>query len=213
MRFSMMSEGDETRALTDDERDRLQPLLDRTDIPVRVTAEPLIFFEDDDGTETFAAHAAGLRPRNRRVVFQETCFEDYSDEQLLGVFAHELGHHDGRHGLISACAKAGMIIFALLVVAGLWGGAIIWASSGEWGVLALGLLASALLFGLQTVGDGLFGKWKEYDATRRGALLLGETAPLEALYEPSAETESGPLWAELMYPYPHPADQLDRLRE
>jgi Zn-dependent protease with chaperone function len=200
------------RPLTDDERARLEPLIEETEIPVCVTAEPTVWFETDEDTRSFAGEAIGWWPvRSREVVIDERCFDRLTDEEFLGLVAHELGHHAGYHGLIGKLYKVCVSLFGLGALVGLWTGAALWARSGEWFLVALGVVGVSCLFALQTVGTGVFRRWMEYDATRRGARLLGRTEPLEALYEPRADEADGSWWAELLYPYPHPRDQLAQL--
>jgi Zn-dependent protease with chaperone function len=102
-------------------------------------------------------------------------------------------------------------LFGLVVFVGFWAGAAMFVGAGEWLIVSFGILGIVCLFLLSTVGTGVFQRWTEYDATRRGAVLLGRTGPLEALYEPRVDEADGSWWAELLYPYPHPRDHLDQL--
>lgn len=199
------------RQLTDEERARLSPLVEETEIPVRVTAEPTVFFETEDWTRTLSGEAVGWRSSTQRVVLAERCFECEEDAQLVGLLAHELGHHDGNHLLFSKCFKWCIAGLGLLVVCSLLVGVVGGSLTERWLLVVGSLVAIGAVPFVLMLGSARVSRWMELDATRRGALLLGETAPLEALYEPRADDEYGPLWAELLYPYPHPTAKLEQL--
>lgn len=93
----------DARELTAEERDRLQPLIEETEIPIRVTATEMTV--SDEEIIPLAAKAVGHWPFEREIVLSELCFEEYSDEQLIGLLAHEIGHHDGRHILVKRVCK------------------------------------------------------------------------------------------------------------
>lgn len=88
-----------TRSLTRNERKRLRPLSEETEIPIRVTSTPKTA-PDSDETVPLKSEAVGWRPGVRCVRLSEQCFEQYSDTELVGLLAHELGHHDGNHRLV-----------------------------------------------------------------------------------------------------------------
>lgn len=205
-----MSEA-QPRGLTDDERERLQPVLDDTEIPVRVTAEAMTL--DDEALIAVAAKAVGWWPFERAIILREQCF-DYSDEQLLGLLAHEIGHHRGHHGLWSRLATGGSVVVCLpvllaLAFGGVGGGLI----TGRWLVVLGSVLAMILLAGAIMLGSARISHWMEHDANRRAAALLDDPEPVAALYRDRANEGRADWWSEAIYPHPHPADQLDRLRE
>jgi hypothetical protein len=160
MWFITMSE--ETRPLTDEERDRLQPLLDDTEIPVRVTAEEMAL--DDEDLIAVAGKAVGLWPFEREIILRDQCF-DYSDEELLGLLAHEIGHHRGHHGLLSRVVTVGSVVVCLpvllaLAFGGIGGGII----TGRWLVVLGSVLAMILLAGAIMLGSARVSRSMEFNA-------------------------------------------------
>lgn len=198
------------RALTAGERDRLAPLLDETEIPVRVSTEPLTFSEVEI---LIGGQARGCWPRERSIVLSTEQFERADDEQLLGLFAHEVGHHAGYHGLVQGVCKVLVGGLAFVVLVGLLVGVVGSVVSERWLLTALSVGAIGLVFFCLPLIGGTLSRRFELDADRRGADLLGSTAPLEALYKPGADTEYASWWAEKCYPWPHPADRLAALLE
>jgi hypothetical protein len=77
------------RGLTERERERLAPLVEKTDIPIEVTATPTTFDSNDELTVPLAGEAVGYWPCERRVVLREQCFTEYTDKELVGLLAHE----------------------------------------------------------------------------------------------------------------------------
>lgn len=205
----------ETRPLTPSERDRLQPLLDRTEIPIRVTAADMTV--TDDEIIPLAAKAVGHWPQDRSIIIWDGCFEQYTDRQLTGLLAHELGHHDGHHILLKRIVKLAIAGLGTVVMLGLLALGFLSGARLQWGVFA-GCVAGCVV-GFCLVGLLVVFSWPalsrrlEIAADRRGAALLGSTAPLEAMCLPDADLPREDLLTELTYPYPHPADRLAALRK
>lgn len=47
----------------------------------------------------------------RRIILADTLLDNYSDDEIEAVLAHELGHHVHRHILKSICVQAGITLF------------------------------------------------------------------------------------------------------
>jgi STE24 endopeptidase len=56
------------------------------------------------------AALTGLGP-TRRIILADTLLDNYSDDEIEAVLAHELGHHVHRHILKSICVQAGITLF------------------------------------------------------------------------------------------------------
>lgn len=199
----------ERRPLTPAERDRLAPVLEMTDIPVRVAEE----IEAAEGLLRLNGEATGWRAGQRRITLSSSAVEHLDDEQLRGLLAHEVGHQRGQHLLIwrgiraiemgLAVAVIPLGFLAGLLIDGLW----------SWALLPAALVC-LILFVL--VGGAALSRWMEYDADRRGATLLGSTQPLESLCRPGVAPPPpgvGDRLAAMCYPWPHPADRLASLEQ
>lgn len=196
------------RYLTLEECERLSPLIEKTELPVRVTPPTTTLGEDEIA---LIGGADGWRPRARRVLLSAQCFERYSDEELLGLLAHELGHHDGYHRLVKRVVLACVGVLEILVVSGLLIGIVGGALTGQWvlwGGCFAGILVALVLGAVGIVG---YSRYLEYAADRRGVALLGSPEPLQALYQPAQQERREPWWEVLYSPTPRPADQLAAL--
>lgn len=196
------------RSLTDSERDRLGPLIDETEIPIRVADE----IEAIEDVLWLSGEATGWRPGRRRVELSERSIEHLNDDALLGLVAHEIGHHRGYHVILAKLIKAVVIIAALTAFLGGFAAFFATSTLAYLSVPVVGITA-AVLFSL--FGSPALSRWMEYDADRRAAMLLGSTEPLEALCDPISPRPSGlrDRLADLCYPWPHPADRLASLEQ
>ncbi len=138
-----------------------EPLSSRLrELATRAGAEVAGVFRTDLSTKTTVANAwlSGLG-RTRRIVLADTLIDHYPTDEILSVFAHELGHHVHRD------IWRGLLISAAVGLAGFWlsGWVVAWAvvrfdyagpadlSAFPWLILALtlfGLLTSPLLNGV-----------------------------------------------------------------
>jgi STE24 endopeptidase len=72
--------------------------------------------------------------RTRRIILADTLLENYSDDEIEAVLAHELGHHVHRHILKS------ILVQALVTFAGFWAAArVLHFSERQHGILSLGV--------------------------------------------------------------------------
>ncbi|UPM44040.1 M48 family metalloprotease [Halocatena salina] len=98
------------RTLTDDERDRLEPVLSKTNIPVRVSAEM-----GSSEVLRLNGKAIGWWRDTRRAVLADRSFDRFDDEQLHALVAHQIGHHRGRHPLLLGMYKLVVFLSAGLI--------------------------------------------------------------------------------------------------
>lgn len=199
------------RALTLDEHDRLAPLLAETEMPVRVATTSLTVA---GRAGPMAGEAVGRWPNERWVLLGEDCFEQFDDEQVLGLLAHEVGHHDGYHGVLQGVVRLGVAVIGVTVLMGLLVGGVIGGVLVErWLVAGLSVVGMVVVALCLLLGSAALSRHFEHDADRRGADLLGSTEPLEAWYEPGADRDDASRWREWCSPWPHPAESLAALRE
>jgi STE24 endopeptidase len=138
-----------------------EPLAARLrELAARAGAQVAGVFRTDLSTKTTAANAwlSGLG-RTRRIVLADTLIDHYPADEILSVFAHELGHH------VHWDIWRGLLISAAVGLAGFWmaGLVVAWAvarfgyagpadlSVFPWLMLALtlfGILSSPLLNGI-----------------------------------------------------------------
>lgn len=196
--------------LTEEERERLAPVLSETELPVYVTTAYLLV---DESYISQAGWADGWWPRSRRVLLLAESFEAASDEQLRGLLARSIGQHEGYHNLLGKCLTAAItVVFGVLTLAVFWYSTTVWEVPLVWSGVGSVVLGGSVGAVVEEVGLAAFSRWAEYDACRRGARLLGRTAPLEALYEPRIDAAYASWWLTLGCSTPHPADLIADLQ-
>lgn len=200
------------RSLTEAERTRIFSGESELEPP----AMPIYVDPDLEAVEDYplGGEAVGWLPGSRRIVLRGDVFENYSDPQLHGLLAHEIGHHRGSHVLMSKiwkCVMAAVVLILFLVGMIGW-----WLTLDLW-VLAALISALVLLVPLTMLSSAWISRRLEVDADRRAIDLLGTSEPIVALREPEANAPrpSGLrewFW-ELCHPWPHPDDRLEALRD
>lgn len=197
-----------SRRLTAAERACLTPVLEETEITIRVVEE----IEAVDDVLWLSGEAVGWLPGRRRIELSERSIEHLSDEQLLGLAAHELGHHRGRHVLVSKLLKAIVVIATLTAFLA---GFVWWLVTTQlaWLAVSIAAVTGAVLVSLFAIPA--LSRRLELDADRRGAALIGRTEPLEALCDPTTEHASGlrDRLADLCFPWPRDEDRLRSLEK
>jgi STE24 endopeptidase len=112
---------------------RLLELFSRAGVPV------LGVYEWGLGEKTRRANAALVGTGStRRVLLSDTLLEDYTDDEIEVILAHELGHH-AHHDIVK-----GLVLESLLLIAGFWLVDVVLASSWR----PLGLTSPADVAGL-----------------------------------------------------------------
>ena len=150
---------------------RLQALTRRARAPVIAIHE----WRVGSATDTANAAVVGIRP-SRRILVSDTLLEDYSDEEIEVIIAHEIGHHvhwDLWQTIVCTSAlslaafwTADRVLAAMLPLPGI---------SGLWDVGSLPLLA--LLYGAVTVATmpivNTLSRWHERRADRYALRVTG----------------------------------------
>ncbi len=106
----------------DDLRERLVRLSERAGTQVRGVYE----WKLSEKTRKANAALAGLG-RTRRILLADTLLDNYSDEEIEAVLAHELGHHVHKHILKS------IVVQAVVTLVGFWASAAVLAWAVEAG--------------------------------------------------------------------------------
>lgn len=163
------------------------------------------------------AYFSGLGPK-KRIVLYDTLIKDLSEEEVVAVLAHEVGHYKKKHtmtGMILGTVQTALTLylFSLLVgmdsVAVALGGA---EASFHLGLIAFGVLYSPVsdLIGL---GTNLLSRKHEYAADRYAGEQYDGEALISSLKKLSRNTLSNltPHPAYVFFHYSHPP-LLQRIR-
>lgn len=166
------------RPLTDDELDRLEAVLSKTDIPVVVSAT--MELSDD---RRLGGTATGWWRDTRRIVLAEQAFDRLDDEQLHALVVHQVGHHRGRHPLLRGVGN----LVGVLLTASI--GPLLTVIQVSDPLVTYPTIIALLLTGMFIVGTVCYRRL-EFAADRHGATLLGSKAPLRALLRSAADDPS-----------------------
>lgn len=171
------------------------------------------------------AYFTGLGPR-KRIVLYDTLVNNYSQDEILAVLAHEIGHYRHRHttkGLLAGFVQMGLMLFLLslfispgsvfaLPLCKAVGGPGVQTASFHLGLLGFGMLYQPVSFVLSLYFNRLSRKY-EYQADAVAAQLgLGKSL-ISALKKLSATHLSNPdphPWYAAVH-YSHPV-LLERIR-
>jgi Zn-dependent protease with chaperone function len=189
------------RSLTQTERERLQPVLEKTTIPVCVSIEPLTMISEK---VTLRGQAVGGFLTDRQILLHEDVFDRLDDAGVQALLAHEIGHHRGYHNHIT---DIGTVILALPLVSG-GIGAVLWGKT--WPILVG--LAGLFVFLLVAMA---VSRRLELDADRRAAEVLGDAESLEALCDSDHCEKSLGIkerWDQLWSPWPSETRRLAVIR-
>jgi len=151
-------------------------LAQRAEMPM-----PRLFVSPDPQPNAFAT---GRNPANAAVCVNQGILDILTWEELQGVLAHEVSHIRNRDILISSVAAAvamGITFTARMAMFGAMfgGGGDRDRDNNIFGVLALAILAPMAAGMLQMA----LSRSREYEADRRGALLLGGGEALASALE------------------------------
>jgi STE24 endopeptidase len=169
-------------------------------------------YQFDMSRRTIAANAAltGLG-NTRRIILSDTLLENFNDDEVETVLAHELGHHVHRD------IPIGILVESLITLGGLYLASLVL----EWGVNAFGFtsvgdVAALPLFGLVVGAYGLvtmplgnaFSRWRERRADEYALQATGNGAAYASALtrlanQNLAEVDPEP-WVEFLL-YSHPA--------
>jgi Zn-dependent protease with chaperone function len=145
------------------------------------------------------AHVVGVSPRRHLVLLTERLLGTFDDAALSAVLAHEMGHAEGWHGLVSAGYRQA-VSAAFLVAAVL---ALDRDPGGSGALIALGLLA--VLPSAHTLVVGGRRKRHELEADRFALARVG-TGPmsqmLDALARVNPSSEHRTWWQSLKAGHP-----------
>jgi len=166
------------------------------------------------------AYFTGLGMK-KRIVLYDTLIQDHTNEELVAVLAHEIGHYKKKHtllGIVLSMLQTGIMLFILSLfirkdsiiaqslcqaISGFSGFEI--KQSFHVGILAFGLLYSPLSFILGLIFN-LISRKHEYAADRFAGIQYDPVALMDALKKLSVNNLSNlhPHPAYVFFYYSHP---------
>lgn len=152
----------------------VRELCERAEIPM-----PRLYVSPDPQPNAFAT---GRGPSHAAVCVNQGILDALTWEELQGVLAHEISHVRNRDILISSVAAAVAMGITFLARMAMWGamfGGNRDRNDSVLGTLALAILAPVAAAFLQMA----LSRNREFEADRRGAMLLGTGEPLAAALE------------------------------
>jgi len=119
------------------------------------------------------AYFTGFGPK-KRIVLYDTLLNDFSDEEIVAILAHEIGHYKKKHvlyGLITSILSTGLLLYVMSLVLG--SADLAGALGADKASFHMGILAFGMLYGPVSTLLGIAGNYvsrkHEYAADRFAA--------------------------------------------
>lgn len=186
--------------------DRLMHLAEKAQTEVRGVYQ----FDMSSRTTTANAALTGLG-RTRRIILGDTLLEDYQDDEIETILAHELAHHV-HHDIPVGIGIQSLITFGGLFLAsiGLNWGVTFFGFDSPSDVATMPLLVLVLsLYGLVTMPlENAYSRWREERADRFALELTGKgdayASALTRLADQNLSDADPAPWVEFIF-HSHPA--------
>ena len=166
------------------------------------------------------AYFTGLGPK-KRVVLYDTLIDELTEEEIVAVLAHEVGHYKKRHTLRSmvvSVIQMGVLfwLFSLCVN----NAALSEALGGDWAYFQLGLIAFAILYSpvnlIFGVGMNVWSRSNEYEADAFAARYYEGGYLVSGLKKISVKSLSNltphPLYEYIYYSHPSLLKRIDAIQ-
>ena len=166
------------------------------------------------------AYFTGLGPK-KRVVLYDTLIDELTEEEIVAVLAHEVGHYKKRHTLRSMAVSViqmGVLfwLFSLCVN----NAALSEALGGDWAYFQLGLIAFAILYSpvnlIFGVGMNVWSRSNEYEADAFAARYYEGDYLVSGLKKISVKSLSNltphPLYEYIYYSHPSLLKRIDAIK-
>ena len=166
------------------------------------------------------AYFTGLGPK-KRVVLYDTLIDELTEEEIVAVLAHEVGHYKKRHTLRSmvvSVIQMGVLfwLFSLCVN----NAALSEALGGDWAYFQLGLIAFAILYSpvnlIFGVGMNVWSRSNEYEADAFAARYYESDYLVSGLKKISVKSLSNltphPLYEYIYYSHPSLLKRIDAIK-
>lgn len=160
--------------------------------------------------------------KNKKVVLYDTLIEKHTNEELVAVLAHEVGHFKKKHiigSMILGIAQTGLMLYLLSQI--IFSSEVTWAMGGETTALHLNMLAFGILYSplskVLGVLMSVYSRKNEYEADAYASITY-DNAPLEsALKKLSGDNLSNltphPLHVFLNYSHPTLLQRITAMRQ
>jgi STE24 endopeptidase len=148
----------------------------------------------------------------RRIILADTLLDNYSDDEIEAVLAHELGHHVRRHMLKSIFVQAGITLFGFWLANYVLSYAVerldMFERMSDFASLPLLVLVSAVLSFLLMPALNAYSRFNERQADRYCFQSLASVAPfissMNKLAEQNLAEKTPARWVEWLF-HSHPA--------
>ncbi|MGA7291651.1 MAG: M48 family metallopeptidase, partial [Terriglobales bacterium] len=148
----------------------------------------------------------------RRIILADTLLDNYSDDEIEAVLAHELGHHVHRHILKSIFVQAGITLFGFWVANQVLRYAVdrrnMFETMSDFANLPLLILVSTVLSFLLMPALNAYSRFNERQADRYSFQSVASVAPfissMNKLAEQNLAEKTPSRWVEWLF-HSHPA--------
>ena len=148
----------------------------------------------------------------RRIILADTLLDNYSDDEIEAVLAHELGHHVHRHMLKSVFVQAGITLFGFWLANYVLSYAVerlnMFERMSDFASLPLLILVSTILSFLLMPALNAYSRFNERQADRYCFQSVASVAPfisaMNKLAEQNLAEKSPAHWVEWLF-HSHPA--------
>ena len=149
--------------------------------------------------------------KKKKVVLYDTLIENHSEDELLAIFAHEVGHYKKRHiqqGLILSILQTGIMLYILSLM--IFNEQLSLALGGSQMRIHLNLIAFGMLYSPISMIIGLFmnviSRKNEYEADRFAVVTANGQSLANGLKKLSSDNLSNlqPHPAYVFFNYSHP---------
>jgi STE24 endopeptidase len=149
---------------------------------------------------------------NKKIVLYDTLIEKHTEEELVGILAHEVGHYKKKHiisSLLTGVLQSGFMLWVLSLI--ILNPEISWAMGGSQSAIHLNVLAFGILYSPISTIIGVFtnmmSRKNEYEADAFAVNTYGKTPLVTALKKLTSDSLGNltpHAWYEFMN-YSHPS--------
>jgi STE24 endopeptidase len=207
--------------LTPMENGNLKEAIEKYARSVRFPLDNIYVIDGSKRSAKSNAYFSGIG-KKKKIVLYDTLIENHSDEELVSVLAHEVGHYKKNHiywGLVLSIIQTGIILFIMSTL--IFNPELSMALGGEISAVHLNLIAFVLLFTPISKVTGLFlnvlSRKNEYEADAFATKTYNGEELIKALKKLSSDNLSNltPNRLFVFFHYSHPPvlNRVEAIRE